>query len=88
MCPDVTFKNRAVPGIRGPAGSRSAITPMLRTSTASAGHRFESSRVGRTFRNANPPTVLGRPISLGLPDAHEGVRDAPIDQPQTRERTS
>jgi len=32
--------------------------------------------VGRSLRNANQPTVVGRPISRGAP--HAGTHDAPV----------
>jgi len=37
---------------------------------------FESIAVGRSFRNANRLTVVGRPISLGAPSVVVMARDA------------
>jgi len=38
---------------------------------------------GRSFRNANPPTVMGRPISLGGSEVHRMVDIVP-GQPDRR----
>ena len=50
--------------------------------------RIVGTLVGRSFRNANRPTVVTRPISLGVPDAGAKAHDAPIEPRPTRVPTS
>jgi hypothetical protein len=51
-------------------------------------NRVKDCVVGGTFRNANHPTVVGRPISLGVPDVYLGADEVPVEPPQIQASTS
>jgi len=44
--------------------------------------------VGRSFLNANQPTVLGRTISFAVPNMHLMANDVPAEPQQIRAQTS